>query len=125
MERCECYYSRNVYSVCLGAKELERCYCGGDESKCNFYPEKRKAAEKGLTTAEMWLKAQEDGKMYVNNDVLYSKACGFVDIDDLKPWPIECVPSIESIFNWDGWHEYGFCMTKAEAEKKYGIRIVD
>ena len=121
---CDSYTTYYGESRCLGTKEVETCSCGGDESKCDFYPEKRKAAEKGLTTAEMWLKAQEDGKMYVNNDVLYSKVCGFVDIDDLKPWPIECVPSIESIFNWDGWHEYGSCMTKAEAEKKFGIRIV-
>ena len=136
MGKCNCYETRQepiiatsylrTYGVCLGTKEIDRCSCGGDESKCNFYPEKRKAAEKSMNTAEMWLKAQEDGKMYRSNDVLYSKVCGFVDVDDLEPWPIECMPSIESIFNWDGWHEYDKpCMTKAEAEEKYGIRIVD
>ena len=133
MGRCNCYnvridriYGNEMkYGVCLGTKEIDRCNCGGDESKCDFYPEKRKAAEKGLTTAEMWLRAQEDGKTYRSNDVLYSKLCGFVDVDDLEPWPIECVPSIESIFDWDGWHEYDKpCMTKAETEEKYGIRIV-
>ena len=121
---CDSYTTYYGESRCLGTKEVETCSCGGDESKCNFYPEKRKAAQKMLNTAEMWLKAQEDGKMYVNNDVLYSKVCGFVDVDDLEPWPIECMPSIESIFNWDGWHEYDKpCMTKAEAEEKFGIRI--
>ena len=134
MGQCNCYNVRidriygneTKYGVCLGTKEVDRCNCGGDESKCNFYPEKRKAAEKPMNTAEMWLKAQEDGKMYRSNDVLYSKVCGFVDIDDLEPWPIECMPSIESIFNWDGWHEYDKpCMTKAEAEEKFGIRIVN
>ena len=137
MGKCNCYEERSIciytnpprydhYGVCLGTKEVDRCSCGGDESKCNFYPEKRKAAQKMLSTAEMWLKAQEDGKMYINNDVLYSKVCGFVDVDDLEPWPIECMPSIESIFDWDGWHEYDKpCMTKDEAEEKFGIRIVN
>ena len=133
MGQCDCYnvridriYGNEMkYGVCLGTKEQDRCNCGGDESKCSFYPEKRKAAEKKMNTAEMWLKAQEDGKMYRNNDVLYSKVCGFVDVDDLEPWPIECMPSIESIFDWDGWHEYDKpCMTKDEAEEKFGVRIV-
>ena len=134
MGQCNCYnvridriYGNEMkYGVCLGTKEIDRCNCSGDESKCDFYPEKRKKAEKLLNTAEMWLKAQEDGKMYRSNDVLYSKVCGFVDVDDLEPWPIECMPSIESIFSWDDWHEYDKpCMTKTEAEKKYGIRIVN
>lgn len=134
MGQCNCYnvridriYGNEVkYGVCLGTKEVDRCNCGGDESKCDFYPEKRKATEKPMNAAEMWLKAQEDGKMYRSNDVLYSKMYGFVDIEDLKPWPIERVLSIESIFSWGGWYEYNKpYMTKAEAEEKYGIRIVD
>ena len=73
MGKCDCFETRQdlngtnssywyEYGVCLGTKEVDRCSCGGDESKCNFYPEKRKAAEKLMNTAEMWLKAQEDGK---------------------------------------------------------------
>ena len=54
MGQCNCYnvridriYGNEVkYGVCLGTKEVDRCNCGGDESKCDFYPEKRKAAEK-------------------------------------------------------------------------------
>jgi hypothetical protein len=30
--------------VCLGTKELEVCGCDGDESRCDFYPEKRAKA---------------------------------------------------------------------------------
>lgn len=29
---------------CWGTKEKENCKCGGEESKCDFYPEKREAA---------------------------------------------------------------------------------
>ena len=85
MGRCNCWEERieykplhNIignpdvaipYGVCFGTKETDRCDCDGDESKCDFYPEKRKAAERGLTTAEMWLKAQEDGKTYIVNEL--------------------------------------------------------
>jgi hypothetical protein len=31
--------------VCFGTKEVDRCTCGGDKAKCDFYPEKRKAKE--------------------------------------------------------------------------------
>lgn len=31
---------------CLGTKEIEICNCGGDESKCDFYPERRKKSKK-------------------------------------------------------------------------------
>ena len=132
MGQCNCYnvridriYGNEVkYGVCLGTKEIDRCNCGGDEFKCDFYPEKRKAAQKMLNTAEMWLKAQEDGKTYICNDVFYNKKHGFVDYD-FQPWPINCVDSIDNIFGWDNWYEYEIpLMTKAEAEVEFGIRIV-
>ena len=92
MGQCNCYnvridriYGNEMkYGVCLGTKEIDRCNCGGDESKCDFYPEKRKKAEKLLNTAEMWLKAQEDGKIYYSEkaDALYSKEFGLVEEED-------------------------------------------
>lgn len=61
MEKCECYHegpklitkphifgsspSLEIIGRCHGTKEREECTCGGDESKCDFYPEKRKAAK--------------------------------------------------------------------------------
>ena len=51
---CECYresvefYYKNDYRKsqrvvgrCMGTKEREECACDGDESMCDFYPEKR------------------------------------------------------------------------------------
>ena len=125
MERCECYYSRNVYSVCLGAKELERCYCGGDKSKCDFYPEKRKAAEKPMNTAEMYIKANENGKTYYSEsvDAFYSKKFGLVEAEDTtQKVQIGDFPTFEYLMQRE-WEEVK-AMTKAEAEKKYKIRIV-
>ena len=126
MERCECYDSRNVYSVCLGAKELERCYCGGDKSKCDFYPEKRKAAEKPMNTAEMYIKANENGKTYYSEsvDAFYSKEFGLVEAEDTtQKVQIGDFPTFEYLMQRE-WEEVK-AMTKAEAEKKYKIRIVD
>ena len=43
---CDSYTTYSGESRCLGTKEIETCSCGGDKSKCDFYLEKRKAAEK-------------------------------------------------------------------------------
>ena len=126
MERCECYYSRNVYSVCLGAKELERCYCGGDKSKCDLKKKKRKAAIKPMNTAEMYIKANENGKTYYSEsvDAFYSKEFGLVETEDTtQKVQIGDFPTFEYLMQRE-WEEVK-AMTKAEAEKKYKIRIVD
>ena len=138
MGQCNCYNvyidriygNETKYGVCLGTKEIDRCNCGGDESKCDFYPEKRKAAEKMLNTAEMWLKAQEDGKTYIvkQKTLAYSKERGLFYVTDLtsynylkdfKNWKFDQLLSLE----WTEMSET--IMTKAEAEKKFGIRITD
>ena len=134
MGQCDCYnvridriYGNEVkYGVCLGTKEVDRCNCGGDESKCDFYPEKRKVAEKKMNTAEMWLKAQEDGKTYYSKDAdaLYSKEFGLVEERDISlKVSMGDFPTFEHLMRSE-WEEVKV-MTKAEAEKKYGIRIVD
>ena len=64
MKKCNCYhiqsekryiYDRNTgepmpyivdQGVCFGTKECDHCSCGGDMTKCDFYPEVRKKAEK-------------------------------------------------------------------------------
>ena len=137
MKRCDCYNARvetieskygsfiDAYGVCLGTKEQNRCNCGGDESKCDFYPEKRKAAEKKMNTAEMWLKAQEDGKTYIvkQQTLCYSKQRGLFYAtnchSNFNNFTLDKFLSLE----WTEMQEE--IMTKAEAEKKFGIRIVD
>ena len=134
MGQCNCYNVRidriygneTKYGVCLGTKEVDRCNCGGDESKCDFYPEKRKAAEKKMNTAEMWLKAQEDGKTYYSKDAdaLYSKEFGLVEEGDIsQKVSMGDFPTFEHLMQSE-WEEVK-AMSKAEAEKKYGIRIVN
>ena len=123
---CDSYTTYYGESRCLGTKEVETCICGGDESKCDFYPEKRKVAEKKMNTAEMWLKAQEDGKTYYSKeaDALYSKEFGLVEERDISlKVSMGDFPTFEHLMK-SKWEEVKG-MSKAEAEKKYGIRIVD
>ena len=130
---CDSYTTYYGESRCLGTKEVETCSCGGDESKCNFYPEKRKAAEKKMNTAEMWLKAQEDGKIYecINGDIAYSKAMGLVDKDNfnvvwqLSNWDCDRAKALDNLLGGCEWREMPITiMTKHEAEVEFGIRIV-
>lgn len=64
MKKCDCYHTQTkrqyTYNpitgdpighdvdigVCWGTKECEECSCGGDETKCDFYPEVRQKALK-------------------------------------------------------------------------------
>lgn len=105
--------------------------CGGDESRCDFYSYKRKQSckhadregyEDNMLTAEMWISAQTDGKTYITEDMRYSKAKGFHDKYGLK-WKPESFTTIEQIMQC----KWAVCntMTKAEAERKYGIIIED
>ena len=122
---CDSYTTYSGESCCLGTKEIDRCNCGGDESKCDFYPKKRKAAQKTLNTAEMWLKAQEDGKTYIvkQQTLCYSKQRGLFHAtnchSNFNNFTLDKFLSLE----WTEMSET--IMTKAEAEKKFGIRIVD
>ena len=133
MERCDCYETRTetagpwknnyLYGVCLGTREVEMCNCGGDESKCTFYPEKRKKAEKKMNTAEMWLKAQEDGEAYItiDGDTSYSVTDGFI-MENLH------VSNTQTLSDWMSktWKKRERKeMTRAEAEKQLGVKIVD
>lgn len=127
MNICDCFKHEYGYAYsgrCSGTKEMDWCSCGGDETKCNFYPEKRKKALGVMNTAEMWLKAQKDGKMYCSIDLAYSKKTGFVYLEDMTPWPMDAVKTIDEIFLWDDWKEVNNVLTIEEAELKYGIKII-
>lgn len=66
MARCDCYHQHGLKFLCYGTKEMEECSCGGDESKCNFYPEKRKqAAQKATDIIDKitsFMKAQQEAE---------------------------------------------------------------
>lgn len=61
-KKCDCYIEdrqladytplmKPIYktvSLCFGTKERDRCSCGGDRTKCDFYPEIREKAKNEL-----------------------------------------------------------------------------
>lgn len=53
---CKCYHAERNFvgkiGVCWGTKECEACSCDGDESKCDFYEDKRKKATPKTTNAD-------------------------------------------------------------------------
>ena len=123
---CDSYTTYYGESRCLGTKEVEPCNSYGDESKCTVDPEKRKGAIKPMNTAEMYIKANENGKTYYSEsvDAFYSKEFGLVEAEDTtQKVQIGDFPTFEYLMQRE-WEEVK-AMTKAEAEKKYKIRIVD
>ena len=130
MEKCSCYHETHGAGfgmgrgVCYGTRECEYCWCDGDESKCDFYPEKRKKANKELNTAEMWLAAQIDGETYKTDfcDTSYSKEEGFFTKDKTAYFT---TPSLNDWMNAMWRKQEKRKLTKEEAEKEFDIKIID
>ena len=63
---CKCYHAERNFlgkiGVCWGTKECEACSCGGDESKCDFYEDKRKKAIPKTTNADR-IRAMSDEEL--------------------------------------------------------------
>ena len=53
MNKCNCYHEIYNKAECWGTKEREECSCSGDETKCNFYPEKRAATQARKVTEDL------------------------------------------------------------------------
>lgn len=135
MDKCKCWEEETkrivgwyrgepihkTVQICNGTKEREECSCEGNKSKCNFYPENRKES-KSMNTAEMWIKAQEDGKSYYCGDVEYQKDIGLVEIGTQERWPLNAWTSLDKLME-EEWEQYQ-TMTKSEAEAKFNIKIV-
>ena len=57
-----------MIGVCWGTKEIDECSCGGDRTKCDFYPEVRDKAkseleyEKVVTNAD-YIRSMNDEKL--------------------------------------------------------------
>lgn len=140
MEKCKCWeeetkrivgWYRNepmhkTVQICNGTKEREECSCNGDKLKCNFYPENRKES-KSMNSAEMWVKAQEDGMCYETVEqgpdavtLYYQKDKGLFD-----GYSMRCDPNIWDYFD-DLMNEQWRLrtMTKSEAEAKFNIKII-
>ena len=84
-----------------------------------------------MNTAEMWIKAQSDGKIYecIDGDIVYSKDRGLVDKDDMNtPWRLGSWDykeqyALDDLMNCE-WKEMDRNMTIEEVEKRFGIKIL-
>lgn len=89
---CKCYHADKNFlekiGVCWGTKECEACSCGGDESKCDFYEDKRKRAIPNTTNADR-IRAMSDEELakMINGFESFALTCG-------GAWPTE---------NWLEW----------------------
>lgn len=75
-----------------------------------------------MTTLEMMNKAQETGRTYKSNDMLYSRFDGFHSANG-EAWDGYAFYKLNDLLTleWEGPKS----MTKAEAEAKYNILITD
>lgn len=86
-----------------------------------------------MNTAEMWLKAQNDGKFYecINGDMAYSKNYGLVDKYNFnEEWGLDSwgqcgARGLDELLANCEWKEMDDVMTIEEAEKRFGITIVN
>lgn len=137
MNKCECWelrktivgwhdksplYGQYTKQICNGTKEREECTCGGDVTKCDFYPEKRKEG-KMMNTAEMFIQANKDGKTYKCEDMRYNKKDGFHGIEG-RLWIARAFDYVDDVFKLEWELKPDNEMTKAEAEAKFNIKIV-
>lgn len=68
-DKCSYYFEYANKSECWGTKEREQCSCNGDESKCNFYPEKRIAKQAREATESAWNKEEVWSAIHKLSDV--------------------------------------------------------
>ena len=81
MAKCDCYFQHGLKFLCYGTKEMEECSCGGDKSKCDFYPENRKqkiANEKRLIPCGMCDNAFVNPELSKDEDLSYVTVGHFI-----------------------------------------------
>lgn len=88
-DKCNCYresqrfaYNKFImkgcmmpYSYCNGTKEQDECSCGGDEAKCDFYPEVRARAKKSYiedTIPCQYCRERNNDFVLLNDTGMYS-----------------------------------------------------
>jgi hypothetical protein len=63
---CKCYTAEKNFlgkvGTCWGTAERDACSCGGDKSKCDFYPNVREAEKKPITNADR-IRAMSDEEL--------------------------------------------------------------
>ena len=99
MSVCSCYRDMENWlherGVCYGTKECEPCSCGGDESKCNFYPEKSKPQTNADRIRAMTDKELAEFLLNRDLDIVEkaSKSVGFT-------YKVDREPCLVNVIDW-------------------------
>ena len=106
MAKCDCYFQHGLKFLCYGTKEMEECSCGGDKSKCDFYPEKRQQKPK----AKRQIVDVQEAKTFIDanwpNDPLL-KQIAFNLLDKLPK--VDTVEVVHGEWLYDSGSESYFC----------------
>lgn len=116
MEKCDCYHEgyeitgwlgpyeqiRKLRKRCNGTRERDECSCGGDRTKCDFYPEVREKANKELkklTTNADRIRAMTDDELADAIDkVTNTGACNDFGITPERECDSNCIECIKEWF---------------------------
>lgn len=119
---------------CWGTKECEECKCGGDRSKCDFYPEVRKEAEKEQKIEEAKKKAKdlEELLYWMRTHMtsvtryVFLKEDGKRHEEEYKALAQNAVNEILKIINGKGKKGYTYNLPKPKLKKEDGgISVTD
>ena len=95
---CKCYHADKNFlgkiGVCWGTKDCEACSCGGNESKCDFYEDKRKKATPETTNADR-IRAMTDEELALFLNKCSSDASIILQTGYSKP--------SKTVFAWLDW----------------------
>lgn len=135
MDKCKCweefkqikgwYENKPMYiivPICNGTKEREKCSCNGDKEHCDFYK-----IGIGINTAEMYIKANIDGKTYQCLNYRYNKTSGFYNSNNFKKINIEDLKkySIDDFLNLKWEEEIPVKISRSELENRFNLMITE
>lgn len=103
--RCQCWREtpnrKWIDAVCIGTREQDACSCGGDQMKCDFYPEIR---EKAKTQSEPDIQA---AIAYYNKgikeDIFSPEVAAYARL------AVEALKKMEEHWSLDPVHDNGGC----------------
>lgn len=113
MAKCSAFHENphnNGWDRCWATKETETCSCGGDEAKCDFYPEKRKKA--AVPKFGEWISVKDRLPDVCFETNTYKETDDVFAIDDVGD---KCVGRF-AISKYDG--SYTFYGYTADAEER-------
>lgn len=120
MEVCSCYRIKDriigwedpytpkieTIEVCYGTREQDVCSCGGDRTKCNFYPKTREKALKEKTPIfGEWISVEDRLPEEPGSYLTVSQAFKYMSCDVCKF--SKCLESVDK-YDFHGEKEPGF-----------------